>query len=427
MTHLVFLETTRPGIQAIEQALQLGYQVTNITSHQFDWLLPAEELNYLRSLPCSVIEVSDSHNSEVIEDALSKCLARGPINGVLSTLHQCVEPLALAASRLGLHASSARAIQIARDKGLCRARLKEHKLRSVDYEVVQDFSAARDFVRKIGYPVIVKPSTGMGKVLTAILYDEVQLLEHFVHIEQSIDLLPDGIGCEISNSFIVEEVAQGPLYSIELAVSTSGKWSPLMITRRKVGAENPVFEMGTSVPSGLNDEEYQQAAEYAIAIGKALGFNLGFLHIEFIMTNEGPCLVEVNPRIAGGSIPDLIRQVTGVNLFEQLVKLYAGEEIEYSQLKPKYAASHTFICAQEDAIVREDLEEEWFEEFRPRLIAGSTDILPGMAVRKMDGNYALYGVFRAQGSTFTEAEQACREIHREIERKLGIKLYAVAD
>ena len=36
MAHLVFVETTRPGIQALEAAKQAGHTVSLITSGKFD-------------------------------------------------------------------------------------------------------------------------------------------------------------------------------------------------------------------------------------------------------------------------------------------------------------------------------------------------------------------------------------------------------
>ncbi|WP_431825855.1 hypothetical protein [Burkholderia sp. F1] len=38
---------------------------------------------------------------------------------------------------------------------------------------------------------------------------------------------------------------------------------------------------------------------------RALGLDIGMFHMEFIHTEQGPRQIEVNLRIAGGTIPDL--------------------------------------------------------------------------------------------------------------------------
>lgn len=427
MSHLVFIETTRPGIQALEQAVQRGHTVTRLTSHKFDWLLRPEDHEALGRLGCATLSIGDSQNADCVEEGLRDCLTRGPVDAVLSVLHQCVAPAAIAARRLGLRASSDQGVLNARDKGRCRDLLREYRIPSVRHRVVDYADEARAFAAEVGYPVIVKPATGMGKVLTSIVEDESALLHHFEQAAQRRNGLERGVKEELNEQFIVEEMAQGPLYSIELAADTRGDWAALTIVKRKTGRHNAVLEMGSTVPSDLDDERYEQAERYAISVAKALGLDLGIFHVEFIMTVDGPRLVEVNPRIAGGAIPDLVRTATGVNLFELLVRLYEGEPLPMKRLPCVAAASHTFLTAKEDCAVRTDLAPDWFEAYRPRLHSGYADISPGQALRRMDGNYDVYGVVRVSTASYGQAVAECEKLRREIEQTLQIQLVEVRD
>jgi len=425
MSHFVFVETTRPGIQALEQAQRLGHTVTRLTSGKFDWLLRPEDHEAVRRLGCGTVAIDDSQDADCVERGLRQCLQVGAVDAVLSTLHQCAAPAALAARRLGLRATAAQGVLNARDKGRCRDLLREHGVPSVRHRVVGGADDARAFAAAIGYPVIVKPATGMGKVLTAIVPDEASLMRHFKQAAEQRGALERGVKEELNEQFIVEELARGPLYSVELAADSAGTWAALAIVRRKTGLHNAVLEMGSTVPSDLDDAQHEQVERYAIDVAKALGLGLGIFHVEFIMTAEGPRLVEVNPRIAGGAIPDLVRTATGVNLFELLVRLYDGEPLAFRRPPCVAVASHTFLTARKDCVVRSDLAPDWFERFRPRLHSGHADIRPGQALRHMDGNYDVYGVVRVVAPSYEQAVAECESLRRDIEQTLQVPLVEV--
>ena len=160
---------------------------------------------------------------------------------------------------------------------------------------------------------------------------------------------------------------------------------------------------------------------------KAVGLDVGVFHLEFIYTEDGPRLVEVNPRIAGGAIPDLIRTATGEDLFEYLIRIYAGEPIATRRFSCSGATSHTFIAAYEDCVVRSDLPANWFDPFKARIASGSVDVAAGQALRKMDGNYDLYGVVRVTAADYAAAVATTEQLRREVEAQLGVKLVEVID
>ena len=107
MANLVFVESTRPGIHALEVAKQLGHHVTYVTSHQMDWLIGEDGQAEVAHHADHVVEVADSHDADVLTAALRAAAARRPIDAMLSTLHQFVEPAAIAAQRLGARSVSA--------------------------------------------------------------------------------------------------------------------------------------------------------------------------------------------------------------------------------------------------------------------------------------------------------------------------------
>ncbi|TMQ07827.1 MAG: argininosuccinate lyase 2, partial [Deltaproteobacteria bacterium] len=171
MVHLVFVESTRPGIRALEVAKRLGHRVTFVTAHQMDWLFGDADKANLRRHADHLLEISDTHDPDVLTAALRDHAARYPIDAVLSVLHQFVEPSAIAAARLGVRGVSADGVRRARDKARCRDILRDRGIPSVRYRLVRSADEALDALVEIGYPAILKPTTGVGKVLTTMVHD----------------------------------------------------------------------------------------------------------------------------------------------------------------------------------------------------------------------------------------------------------------
>jgi biotin carboxylase len=428
MAHLVFVESIRPGMRALEIARGLGHRVTYVTSHQVDWLLTEDDKALRAKHSDALIVVADSRNPDHLEEALRQAGAAMPVDAVLTTLHQYVEPSAIAAHRLGIRATSVEGIRNARDKARCRDILKAHGIPSVRYRMVHTLEEALDAVIETGYPAVVKPTTGVGKVLTAIVQNEAELRAHFACVEQSYEGLRAGVKEEVTLEFIVEEFVRGSLYSVELGVSAHGEYIPFAILKRKLGRHNAILEAGSTIPTGLSNAQYDEVSDYCARVVKALGLDLGIFHVEFIQTADGPRLVEVNPRIGGAVIPELIRNSTGGDMFEVLIRTYLGERIGIKRFPDGARTISTInVGAFDDCVVRDDLPADWFEPFKAQIVSGAVDVKAGQKLRRMGGNYDNLGVFRVAADDYASAVRRAEELRLEMQRVLGIELVEAVD
>ncbi len=428
MAHLVFVESIRPGMRALEIAQRLGHRVTFVTSHQVDWLLTEDDKAARSRHSDLLLEVSDTRDVDVLVEAFRKAGEHQPIDAVLTTLHQFVEPSATAAARLGLRATSVEGVRNARDKARCRDILRAQKIPSVRYRMVRTLDEALDAIVEIGYPAVIKPTTGVGKVLTTIAHDEAEVRAHFANAARNYEALRAGVKEEVTLEFVVEEFVHGALYSVEMGVSAHGEYIPFAILKRKLGKHNPLLEAGSTVPPGLSDAQYDMVSEYCARVVKALGLDLGIFHVEFIYTADGPRLVEVNPRIGGAVIPELIRNATGGDMLEVLIRIYLGERMGSKRFPYGPVTISTLnVGSFEDSVVRADLPADWFEAFRPRIVSGAVDVVAGQKLRRMEGNYDNLGVFRVAADDYATAVRRVEEIRLEMEVVLGVKLVEAVD
>jgi biotin carboxylase len=124
---------------------------------------------------------------------------------------------------------------------------------------------------------------------------------------------------------LVEEYVPGP----EVSVETFGT-EVVGITAKHLGRLPSFVECGHDFPADLASGTPGAATHLggppdrgpvadmvggiAVAALEALGLGFGPAHTEIRLGRRGPVVIEVNPRLAGGRIPTLVRLATGIDL-----------------------------------------------------------------------------------------------------------------
>jgi S-sulfo-L-cysteine synthase (3-phospho-L-serine-dependent) len=130
---------------------------------------------------------------------------------------------------------------------------------------------------------------------------------------------------------LAERYLPGPEVSVE-SIAVEGRQEPVCVTA-KVTTRGPHFvELGHAVPAALDPEELARVVDAARSACRALDLGWGACHTEVKLTEAGPVVVEVNARLAGDSIPDLVELALGVNLYELLGRQAFGEPLTRADL-----------------------------------------------------------------------------------------------
>jgi len=171
-------------------------------------------------------------------------------------------------------------------------------------------SAAKNFAKECGYPLIAKPDVGVGAGGTHKLHDDNELHAFFSNNEVE--------------DYVIEEFISGDICSYDAIVDNNG---------------DPLFESMTVWPPSIMDIVNKQLdLDYYVAketpealkvIGrktvKAFGVNNRFVHLEFFRLdkerkNLGKAgdfvALEVNMRPAGGYTPDMINFAHSTDVYK---------------------------------------------------------------------------------------------------------------
>lgn len=288
--------------------LRLYLTALKPTDSVTDGFLPAA-----RALGCEVTILTDRperHPDAVgcdVRDprALVDAIAvLGQPDAIFSNSDHLQAETALAAAYFGLPGKDWRACLSAKNKFLTRRVLAEAGVERVRSVRLAPGDAVPD---GLPYPLVVKPREGVAS-------EDVMLVES--------DLA--GAVAEVrrrrpGEALVVEEYLEGPLRTLE----TLGDGSAIRVLGGFATTLGPlphfVEERLDWAPDGPH--------EHVLAVLAALGAGFGACHTEYVVTADGPRVVEVNYRLIGDHCDFLLADVLGVPLFEWILRVHLGEPL----------------------------------------------------------------------------------------------------
>ena len=127
----------------------------------------------------------------------------------------------------------------------------------------------------------------------------------------------------VAGEVLVESVLSGPEFTVEVFAGRA-----LSVARTHL-APPPGFVEAEHVVEGPDDQVdahtlLKQTAERAV---DALGLGFGAVHVELRVGDDGPAVIEVNARLAGGRLPRLYQLTHGVDLWDASLGAALGEDV----------------------------------------------------------------------------------------------------
>lgn len=320
---LIESNTTGTGRIFARTAADNGFRVALLTAD-------ASRYSYANEEWLCLFHVNTSDESSLINVCRSLA-ADGGLIGITSSSEYFIGIAASLAKRFGLPGPLPEAIDECRNKWRQRLCLQKAAIGIPSFHQVDSIAAALDAAKEIGFPVVVKPVMGSGSTGVKLCRnkDEVTL-----QVTRLLRQQKNERGLLIPQQVLVEELLQGPEFSVE----TFGT-KIIGITRKHLGDPPNFIETGHDFPAVmLSSSEKQAITETVRASLRALSLEWGPSHVELRLTSEGPKIIEVNPRLAGGLIPELVRLACGIDLILQTIRIVAGLSSNLEETQSRYAS-----------------------------------------------------------------------------------------
>lgn len=276
-----------------------------------------------------------------------------------------------------------------------------------EYQLINNIEqTAIDFDR-IKFPIIIKPLDSQGQRGISIIQNKNELDSAYQRAKKhSKDM-----------AAIVQEYITGPEMTIS-AWMHNGQLQILLITDRVT------YNKGEAVgvclqhvyPSkhvvGLENEAYKMAER----IAEAYQLKNGPLYIQFLRNNDKLYLVEATCRIGGGHEDRLIRHVTGVNMYPNL--MYLGLEgsarnFDFNERFPingKHVLVN-FILAKKGKLADQHFDKEALQKIG--LIEGGFYYKDGYEQPEIINSLGRVGYFIAEADTKEELMNNSKKIYEQ--------------
>ncbi|MCU0681116.1 MAG: ATP-grasp domain-containing protein [Polyangiaceae bacterium] len=295
-----------------------------------------ERYPYVRSQGVEVRAVATREVAAVVE-ACEQLREGGGLAGVTTTSDYFVEVAADTARRLGLPGPEPGAVAACRDKHAQRVALRDAGAGVPRFVAVESASEAEAAAEALGPPVVVKPVSGSGSVGVRLCATAREAAEHAAGL---LSRRVNERGMPVPARALVESFERGPEFSAE---SIGGR--VVGVVAKHVSPPPYFVETGHDFPAALSPQALGAIEGEATRALSALRLGWGPAHTEIRLTERGPVIMEVNPRLAGGFIPELVRLARGVDLVTQCVRLAAGRPIDLES-RSAGAASIRFLLAE---------------------------------------------------------------------------------
>ena len=259
------------------------------------------------------------------DDIAAKVAARGRPAGVVNCSESCLETAARLACTYGLPGPRVVTVDRCRDKIIMGERLASAGVPQARRQVVTSPDEAEAAALAVGVPLVLKPSTGVASLFTVRCETAAELHTRLREFTAQISMRTPAPLRQMRGRWLVEQYLDGPAFSVESLVT--GDAVEHIAVCEKGPVTGPFFrEIGHSTPPRLAPGPVSELTEMAARAIRALGIDWGVTHAEFKFTSAGdPHMLEIATRMGGGSIRQVVRLATGVDLVELTLRLALGQ------------------------------------------------------------------------------------------------------
>lgn len=346
----------------------------------------------------------DSPDGEWIA-AAAEIHARDPFTRVATLGEEDQRRAARIGAALGLRTHPPEVADAVCDKHLMRRVLAEAGVENVPAARLGGAGELADWLREHPGDWIVKPVTGSASAGVSRVSGPGDAAAAYARCESSHH--PGGRSGEV----LVEQFLHGVQVSAE-AVSEAGEHCVVALTRKY---SDPVtyVEVGHVVPADLSAAQRDAVVAHTVRVLDALGVRDGVTHTELVLTPSGPRVLETHLRLAGDQIPELVREVTGVDLLDCALRQLFGEstlaDVRSRLAEPPRDAEAIWFAVPPCGGVLTDVAGVAAAEAAPGVLRVARLISDGTAIRGLTDSLSRVVAVRAQGADPRTAIRRARD------------------
>ncbi|NLF42050.1 MAG: ATP-grasp domain-containing protein, partial [Bacteroidales bacterium] len=224
----------------------------------------------------------------------------------------------------------------ATDKGEMMRAFDERRIEHPWFYILDSIDTLAQIREKITYPCICKPTDNAGSRGVILINSETELSSGVKYSSAH----------GRKGSVIIEEYMLGSEVSVEIIVC-NGVPNVLAVTDKLTTGAPHFVEMGHSQPSIIAENDVDKIKDLACRAVKAIGIENGPAHVEIMLAEDGPKIIELGARLGGDCITShLVPLSTGIDMVKSAIQVALGETPDISPKFSKGAAIRYFDVRQ---------------------------------------------------------------------------------
>jgi carbamoyl-phosphate synthase large subunit len=267
------------------------------------------------------------------EDVMSVLETEKPEGIVIQFGGQTPLKLALPLHRAGVKVlgTSPDAIDLAEDRKRFSVLLTKLGIPQPESGTALSIDEAKEVARRIGYPVLVRPSYVLGGRAMAVVYDESHLEQY---AREAVEASPE-------HPVLVDRFLEDAFEADVDAVADGERVVIGGIMQHIEGAGIHSGDSAAVLPSyKIAPEHLETIRKYTRALGLALGVR-GLMNVQYAIKDDVVYVLEVNPR--GSRTTPFVSKATGVPLAKVAAKVLAGRSLADQGLTEDLTVPRIFI------------------------------------------------------------------------------------
>ena len=227
----------------------------------------------------------------------------------------------LAKAGVKIIGTSPDAIDLAEDRDLFRNMMKKLKIPMPEAGMASNLKEALALAKKIGYPLIVRPSYVLGGRGMEVVHDE-EMLRHYV--AAAVDITPE-------RPILIDKFLENAIESEADAIS-DGKdaFIPAIMEHIELAGIHSGDSACVIPPVSIPKKHLDTIAEYTKKIAIKLNV-VGLMNIQYAICNDKVYVLEANPR-ASRTVP-IVSKVCGLSMARAATQIMLGKKLKDLKLK----------------------------------------------------------------------------------------------
>ncbi len=229
----------------------------------------------------------------------------------------------LAEAGVNILGTTPETIDLAEDRDLFRKMMEKLKIPMAESGMATNIDEARKIAKRIGYPLMVRPSYVLGGRGMEIIYDEEMLVNY---VNAAVDVTPD-------RPILIDKYLEN---AIEAEADAIADGTDAFVPAVMEHIEQAGIHSGDSAcvipPTTIPEKHVKTICEYTRTIAQKMHV-VGLMNMQYAIYQDTVYVLEANPR-ASRTVP-IVSKVCGLSMARMATEIMLGKKLSDFNTKPR--------------------------------------------------------------------------------------------